>query len=71
MPEVVDVTGKVCPYPVIVTLDKLKTLSRSGSLEIITDEPLAIRSVPDEAKRLGFKVEVKRVDKGWKIIIKK
>ncbi len=72
MATVIDVTGKVCPYPVVVALDKLREISKKGgTLEIITDEPLATRSVPDEAKRLGFRATVERVDKGWKIVIKK
>ncbi len=67
----IDVRGKICPYPVVVALEHLKKLSSGETLEIFTDEPLATRSVPEEAKRLGYDVSVEGVDNGWKIIIKK
>lgn len=68
---VIDVRGKVCPYPVITTLEKLSSLKKGDVLEVLTDEPLAIRSVPEEAKRWGLKTKVERIEKGWKIIITK
>ncbi len=66
-----DVRGKVCPYPVIAALEGLHSLSTGKALEILTDEPLALRSVPEEAKRLGLSTEIQKVENGWKIIIKK
>ncbi len=67
----IDVRGKVCPYPVIVTLEKLSSLKKGEVLEILTDESLAVRRIPEEAKRMGLKVEVEKMESWWKIKIEK
>ncbi len=67
--ETLDVMGKVCPYPVIAMLEKIKELKEGDELEVLTDEPLAIRSIPMEARRLGLRVGIQKVEHGWKIIL--
>jgi TusA-related sulfurtransferase len=69
--RVCDTRGKVCPYPLIKALEAMKKLQKGDTLELLTDEPLAIKSVPAECKKYGFKVKVVRIERGWKIVIRR
>lgn len=72
-----NLTGELCPYPLILSLKKYQELKNdvnSGKkiLEIITDCLSAIDNIPTEYKKRGFKVDVQKIEAGkWKIIIKK
>ncbi len=65
-----DVRGSVCPYPQILTLRALNSLSSDGILEVILDNPPSVRDIPPVLKEKKYMVEVSDVAKGtWKIIV--
>lgn len=65
----IDVMGKVCPYPVTVTLKALGEMKKGDVLKILTNDPLAIKAIPEEIKGSGFETDVERLARGWSINI--
>ena len=49
-----DVRGEICPYPMMRAVEALKKLPAGEGLEVITDHPPALSTIPWEAAKLGF-----------------
>jgi tRNA 2-thiouridine synthesizing protein A len=50
-----DITGKICPYTLIDTRDKLKELSEGEVLEVLVDfEPAAMVTIPNFCAKKGY-----------------
>jgi len=66
-----DVRGHVCPYPQLLTLRALESLSSGDVLEVILDNPPSVRDIPPALKEKGYEVsDVSSIDKGtWKIVV--
>lgn len=66
-----DVRGQVCPYPELLTLKALQSLSAGDTLEIVIDNPPSVRDIPVTLSKRGYKSpEVTRLESGtWKIVI--
>jgi len=72
--ETVDVLGRVCPYPLVLTKKAMEKLSSGQVLKVITDAPASAEdSIPRFAEKQGYELEsVKLEDKGyWELYIKK
>ncbi|MBM4410388.1 MAG: sulfurtransferase TusA family protein [Chloroflexi bacterium] len=66
---VLDVRGEICPYPMLRTNKELDEV-RPGvaELDVITDHPPALSTIPPEAMKRGYGVEIEEVREGeWKI----
>jgi tRNA 2-thiouridine synthesizing protein A len=66
-----DVRGYVCPYPELLTLKTLKTLSSGDVLEVLLDNPPSVRDIPITIKKRGYTIsDISRINRGlWKIIV--
>ncbi len=72
--EVLDVLGRVCPYPLVMTKKALEKLSSGSLLKVMTDAPASAEdSIPRFAEKQGYGIEiVKLEDKGyWELYIQK
>ncbi|MDI6728204.1 MAG: sulfurtransferase TusA family protein [Thermodesulfovibrionales bacterium] len=72
--ETLDVLGRVCPYPLVLTKKALEKLPSGSLLKIICDAPASAEdSIPRYAEKQGYEFEsVKLEDKGyWELYIKK
>lgn len=72
--ETLDVLGRVCPYPLVLTKKALDKLGSGQILKILCDAPASAEdSIPRYAEKQGYEYEiVKLEDKGyWEIYIKK
>jgi tRNA 2-thiouridine synthesizing protein A len=68
----VDVRGEICPYPQVKTVAALKKLPPSDQLEVLTDHPPALETVPAQAARLGYVAEIEAVGTAeWRIVLRK
>lgn len=56
-----DVRGEICPYPMMKTVDALKDLPPGEVLEVLTDHPPALLTIPRQTERLGFQIHVEDV----------
>lgn len=69
--KILNVEGQVCPRPAIATLETIKELKNGDILEIITDDKLAIKHVPEQIEKMGLSVKVEKDNNHWKIVVKK
>jgi TusA-related sulfurtransferase len=70
--QTLDVLGRVCPYPLVLTKKALEKLPSGGVLKILCDAPASAEdSLPRFAESKGFPIEVVKVDNGWEIFIQK
>lgn len=72
--ETLDVLGRVCPYPLVLTKKSLEKLPSGAILKILCDAPASAEdSIPRYAEKQGYEFEsVKLEDKGyWELYIKK
>lgn len=72
--EVLDVLGRVCPYPLVLTKKQLEKMPSGSMLKILCDAPASAEdSIPRYAEKQGYEFEsVKVEDKGiWELYIKK
>ena len=66
-----DVRGEICPYPMMRTVSALKKLpGDQTTLEVITDHPPALETIPTQAARLGFRTDIEEPDTSeWRLTI--
>ncbi len=72
--ETLDVLGRVCPYPLVLTKKAIEKLSSGAILKILCDAPASAEdSIPRFAEKQGYEFEsVKVEDKGyWELYLKK
>ncbi len=66
-----DVRGEICPYPMMRTVSALKKLPRDErALEVVTDHPPALETIPTQAARLGFRTDIEESGASeWRLTI--
>jgi tRNA 2-thiouridine synthesizing protein A len=72
--ETLDVLGRVCPYPLVLTKKAVEKLPSGGLLKILCDAPASAEdSLPRFAEKQGYKFEsIKLDEKGyWELYIQK
>jgi TusA-related sulfurtransferase len=70
--KTIDVTGQVCPYPLIETRNALKALTRDQILEILTDsEHSVFETIPMLCEKKGYPCENVPQGNLWRVYIKK
>jgi TusA-related sulfurtransferase len=70
MAEKIDARGLSCPQPVILTNKKIKELGK-GVFEVLVDTDTSKENVSRLAQQSGWYVEVNRVDKDYRLVLKK
>jgi TusA-related sulfurtransferase len=71
MVEIVDASGLSCPQPVLMTLNKIKSLNK-GEIEVLVDTDTSKENVRRAAESQGWKVaEITESGTGYKVLIKK
>ncbi|MFQ5997770.1 MAG: sulfurtransferase TusA family protein [Candidatus Bathyarchaeia archaeon] len=52
-PKKLDLTGQVCPWPVVLTLKEIKKLSNDDVLEVTIDHFPSTLNIPEAVKKDG------------------
>ena len=69
---VLDMRGEICPYPMLKTNEYLDKNVSVKILEVITDHSPALSTIPPQAIKRGYEVEISEIDSSeWKIILSK
>lgn len=55
-----DVRGEICPYPMLKAVEAMKRLPKDEVLEVVTDHAPALETIPTQARRRGFIVEIEQ-----------
>lgn len=70
--QTLDVLGRVCPYPLVLTKKALEKMSSDQILKILCDAPASAEdSLPRFAQDKGFPFEVVKLADSWEIYIQK
>ena len=72
--QTLDVLGRVCPYPLVLTKKALEKMSSGQILKVLCDAPASAEdSLPKFAEKQGFKIETvkKEGEDSWDIFIQK
>jgi len=72
--ETLDVLGRVCPYPLLLTKKSLEKLASGGVLKVLTDAPASAEdSIPRYAEKQGYEFQSVKDDANgrWELYIKK
>ena len=71
--ETLDVLGRVCPYPLVLTKKKLEKLASGAILKVQCDAPASAEdSIPKYCEKQGYAGQVEKVGDGaWDLYIKK
>jgi len=68
-----DITGKMCPYTLMDTRDKLKELTQGEVLEVLVDfEPAAMMTIPNFCAKKGYPFQTIADGEGrWRLRIER
>lgn len=72
--QTLDVLGRVCPYPLVLTKKALEKLSSGQILKILSDAPASAEdSLPKWAEKQGYKFEAVKLEgeESWELYIQK
>ena len=70
--KTLDLRGEICPYPMLKTNEELDTNKGLNILEVITYHSPALSTIPPQALKRGYEVEILEVKNSeWKIILTK
>jgi len=64
--------GKICPFPVMHIVREVEMMRSGETLKFIVDDPLAIKSVPEELEESpDLSVTITKTDRVWEIVVVK
>jgi tRNA 2-thiouridine synthesizing protein A len=71
--QTLDVLGRVCPYPLVLSKKTLEKMSGGQMLKVLCDAPASAEdSIPRWAEKQGYKFEAVKIgDEQWDIFIEK
>lgn len=72
--QTLDVLGRVCPYPLVLTKKAVEKLSSGQILKVLCDAPASAEdSLPKWAEKQGHKLESVKAEgqEQWEIFIQK
>ena len=65
-----DVRGEVCPYPMMKAVEAMKKAKNGEAITVITDHAPCLETIPPQAKKLRYNVEVREVgNPEWHIVL--
>jgi len=68
----VDARGEVCPYPMLMAVEAMKKAAPGEIIEVYTDHAPALETIPTQAARLGFQVQIEQTGSPeWRITLTK
>lgn len=53
-----DVRGEICPYPMLKAIEAMRAAPDGEIIEVFTDHPPCLETIPPQAARLGFEVHI-------------
>ena len=62
--RVLDLRGETCPYPPVYTLEELADMGPGEVLEVLTDNPPSIHTIPFYAAKQGHRLLAEPLERG-------
>ena len=65
-----DVRGEICPFPMMAAVDAMKVAQGGEVIEVLTDHPPALITIPNQAVKMGWDVSIQRTEASeWKVVL--
>ena len=65
-----DVLGEICPYPMLLAVEAMRALPEGEVLEVYTDHPPCLETIPTQAARLDFEATIEEIGSPeWRITL--
>tara|TARA_B100001750_G_C15024473_1_gene358678 strand:- start:227 stop:460 length:234 start_codon:yes stop_codon:yes gene_type:complete len=65
-----DVRGEVCPFPMMKAVEAMGKLKGSEEVVVITDHSPCLETIPPQAPKYGYEVDIKETGKPeWTITL--
>ncbi|MCK4505695.1 MAG: sulfurtransferase TusA family protein [Candidatus Aegiribacteria sp.] len=66
----VELRGQICPFPVMHIIQDVDQMRPGEMLRFLVDDPLAIKSVPEELEEYAdISFSIRRQGRYWEIVI--
>ena len=66
----IDVRGEICPVPMMKAVDAMESAGEGETVEVLTDHPPALLTIPNQALQKGWDVSIKNVGSAeWKVVL--
>lgn len=66
----IDLRGKICPYPVVEFVRTVDTMKSGEERIFLVDDPLAIKSIPEEMEDYSdIDIEITKKEGHWSIFV--
>ncbi len=71
--QTLDVLGRVCPYPLVLTKKTVEKMSSGQLIKVLCDAPASAEdTIPKWAEKNGYKFESVKIEgKHWELFIEK
>jgi len=70
--KTLDVLGRVCPYPLVLTKKSVEKMESGQVLKVLCDAPASAEdSIPKWAEKGGHKFEAVKTGEQWELYIQK
>ena len=70
--KTLDVLGRVCPYPLVLTKKAVEKMDSGGILKVLCDAPASAEdSIPRWAEKQGVKFESVKTGESWELYLEK
>lgn len=70
--QTLDVLGRVCPYPLVLTKKTVEKMSSGQLLKVLCDAPASAEdSIPKWVEKQGHKLESVKQGESWELYIQK
>ncbi|MBN2561505.1 MAG: sulfurtransferase TusA family protein [Phycisphaerae bacterium] len=70
--EIIDLCGRICPYPVVEIVREVGRLRSGETLRCVVDDPLALKSVPEELEDFpDMTITITKLGKVWEITVER
>ena len=67
-----DFRGYVCPYAIFEIITKIQQMEKGETKIFVVDDPLAIKSVPEEIEEIeDTDIEIEKEQNFWKIRVER
>ena len=64
--------GTICPFPVMHIVREVEMMRSGETLRFTVDDPLAIKSVPEELEDSpDLSVTIRKAGRSWEIVVRK
>jgi TusA-related sulfurtransferase len=72
MKDIIDLRGKICPYPVVEFVRTVDAMISGDILIFMVDDPLAVKSIPEEMEEYkNIELTIDKNESHWDITVKK